>query len=142
MQLKRDTDYALRILYCLKLNNDDRGADTTHGMTLTEIAAQTGTPKIVAGRVCENLKENGMIQMISEQEAAERVYASDGTLLNTTLLDVIEAVEGTGQLFAVFDKRSAVYKNCEMQIQNVQKRTDKVLARATLGKLFEQEPGF
>ena len=111
-------------------------------MTLTEIAAQTGTPKIVAGRVCENLKENGMIQMISEQEAAERVYASDGTLLNTTLLDVIEAVEGTGQLFAVFDKRSAVYKNCEMQIQNVQKRTDKVLARATLGKLFEQKPGF
>ena len=61
MQLKRDTDYAIRILYCLRQNGDVGHTGERKGMTLSEIAMQTGTPKLVAGRVCESLKKTGLI---------------------------------------------------------------------------------
>ena len=110
MQLKRDTDYAIRILYCLRQNGDVGHTGERKGMTLSEIAMQTGTPKLVAGRVCESLKEKGMIAAAG-QDRAERSYCSTETQSEYSLLDVIEAVEGTCQLFAVFDKRFAGYKS-------------------------------
>lgn len=138
MQLKRDTDYAIRILYCLRQNGDVGHTGERKGMTLSEIAMQTGTPKLVAGRVCESLKEKGMIAAAG-QDRAERSYCSTETQLEYSLLDVIEAVEGTCQLFAVFDKRFAGYKSFENQIRKIQKQTEGVLAGATLGVLFEMQ---
>lgn len=138
MQLKRDTDYAIRILYCLRQNGDVGHTGERKGMTLSEIAMQTGTPKLVAGRVCESLKEKGMIAAAG-QDRAERSYCSTETQSEYSLLDVIEAVEGTCQLFAVFDKRFAGYKSSENQIQKIQKQTEGVLAGATLGVLFEMQ---
>ena len=138
MQLKRDTDYAIRILYCLRQNGDVGHTGERKGMTLSEIAMQTGTPKLVAGRVCESLKEKGMIAAAG-QDRAERSYCSTETQSEYSLLDVIEAVEGTCQLFTVFDKRLAGYKSFENQIRKIQKQTEGVLAGATLGVLFEMQ---
>lgn len=138
MQLKRDTDYAIRILYCLRQNGDVGHTGERKGMTLSEIAMQTGTPKLVAGRVCESLKEKGMIAAAG-QDRAERSYCSTETQSEYSLLDVIEAVEGTCQLFTVFDKRFAGYKSFENQIRKIQKQTEGVLAGATLGVLFEMQ---
>ena len=138
MQLKRDTDYAIRILYCLRQNGDVGHTGERKGMTLSEIAMQTGTPKLVAGRVCESLKKKGMIAAAG-QDRAERSYCSTETQSEYSLLDVIEAVEGTCQLFTVFDKRLAGYKSFENQIRKIQKQTEGVLAGATLGVLFEMQ---
>lgn len=138
MQLKRDTDYAIRILYCLRQNGDVGHTGERKGMTLSEIAMQTGTPKLVAGRVCESLKKKGMIAAAG-QDRAERSYCSTETQSEYSLLDVIEAVEGTCQLFSVFDKRFAGYKSFENQIRKIQKQTEGVLAGATLGVLFEMQ---
>lgn len=139
MQLKRDTDFAIRILFCLNLNHAADHPAIRKGVTISEIAVQTGTPKLVAGRVCESLKEKGMIYLIDEPFATEKAYYSTEELLNYSLLDVIEAVEGTGEIFAVFDKRSEAYKKCEEQILKIQKKTERLLAKATLGSLFETQ---
>lgn len=139
MQLKRDTDYAVRILYCLNQTEDTAVSTAAKGLSLSEIAMRTGMPKVVAGRVCESLKDKGVVSLTSDPEAVEKVYCSSKDLLNYSLLDVIEAVEGNCQLFAVFDKRSIGYKNCEEQLQKVQKRTERVLAKATLSSLFDTQ---
>ena len=139
MQLKRDTDYAVRILYCLNQNYAIDNSGEKKGVTLSEIAMQTGTPKLVAGRVCDSLKEKGIIFSISEQDTAEKSFSSNKTLLSFSLLDVIEAVEGTCQLFAVFDKRFAGYRTYEDHIKKIQKQTERVLAKATLSSLFEAQ---
>ena len=74
MQLKRDTDYAVRILYCLNQNYATDNSGEKKGVTLSEIAMQTGTPKLVAGRVCDSLKEKGIIFSISEQDTAREGF--------------------------------------------------------------------
>jgi|GEM_PF-1315329 len=139
MQLKRDTDYAVRILYCLHQNHVADKSAVRKGVTISEIAMQTGTPKPVAGRICESLKEKGMIYLTDEQPATEKAYYSTEELLKYSLLDVIEAVEGTGEIFAVFDKRSEAYKSCEGWLLRVQMKTEGVLAKATFESLFEAQ---
>ena len=100
MQLKRDTDYAVRILYCLNQNHVAGDSAARKGLALSDIAMQTGTPKVVAGRI-------------------------------------VKAVEGNVKIFAVFDKRSEMYKNCEEQLLKIQGKAESLLARTTLESLFD-----
>lgn len=136
MQLKRDTEYAVRILYSLCQNRDNEKLTETKGETLIEISTQTGIPKTVAGRVCDNLVVKGIICRSDDPYETNKVYYSSKELSGYSLLDVIEAVEGTGKLFEVFDKRSEVYKNCEEQFLEIQKKTELLLTKATLYNLF------
>lgn len=136
MQLKRDTDFALRILFCIKQNQDKKDAESPGGLTLTEIAKQTGVPKLAAGRICDRLQVKGMIRLSGEQEHMEKTYSSTEELLTFSLLDIIEAVEGTGQLFAVFNRNSSMYRSCRGQIMKAQKRAENALAKTTLDILF------
>ena len=76
MQLKRDTDFALRILFCLKQNHDKKDAEGPEGLTLTEIAKQTGVPKLAAGRICDCLQARGMIRLSGDREYTEKEYSS------------------------------------------------------------------
>ena len=59
MQLKRDTDYALRIMICtakhIQKNNQDKG------VLKTDIATDTGIPKPAFNRICSRLEEKGML---------------------------------------------------------------------------------
>jgi len=137
MQLKRDTDYAVRILYYLNMNSYIDNHGKKKGVSLSELAKQTGTPKLIAERVCDSLKEKGIIVATGRREASKRLYYSTAASLGSSLLDIIEAVEGSCQLFAVFDKSFAGYKSLEDQIQRIQKGTEKILSEATLGSLFE-----
>ena len=139
MQLKRDTDFALRILFCLKQNHDKKDAEGPGGLTLTEIAKRAGVPKLAAGRICDCLQARGMIRLSGGQEHTEKAYFSAEELLTFSLLDIVEAVEGTGQLFAVFSRNSSMYRSCGDQIMKAQQRAEDVLAKTTLDILFNSQ---
>jgi len=132
MQLKRDTDFALRMLFCLKQHRDNTEIDESNGLTLTEIAAQTGVPRIVAKRICECLQAKKVLFVSYNQEDDEKTFYSAGDLSAFSLLDVIEAVEGTGRLFAAFSRSSSMYKNCKDQILKIQKKTENILSKTSL----------
>ena len=137
MQLKRDTDYAVRILYCLYLRHTDDDSNVKNGLTLSEIAMQARVPKAVAGRICEYMAEKGFIFLVDDQTAVEKTYYSTEKLLSYSLRDIIKAVEGTVEIFAVFDQRTEMYKKCGDQLLKIQEKTEGLLTRATLETLFD-----
>ena len=135
MQLKRDTDYAIRILYCLK-EGGDRIDPVPGGLTLGEISAQTGVPKITAGRICDNLDQKGLLSP-GERGGDEKGFLLPQRLLQKSLLDVVEAMESTGQILAVFDKQSVMYKKCEEQLLKAQEEIRCILAGISLEGLMQ-----
>ena len=139
MQLKRETDFAVRILFCLNKCRIKSSGSRKTLLTLTEIASQTGVPKTVAGRICDYLIQKGIIESYVISEKQEKGYCPTDEFLDFSLLDVIDAVEGTAQLFSVFDKGSPAYKCCEAQIQGVHKAIEKTLTDLTLRFLFQNE---
>lgn len=135
MQLKRDTDYALRVLYCIR-EKQEIGRNAK-GMRLPELAVCAGVPKLAIKRICDLLSDRNILQYRSMPSAKERTkeekayYSRDG-FAGLTLLDVVEATEGTGKVFAVFDKQSPMYRNCETQILAVQDKTEHALRDISL----------
>lgn len=139
MQLKRDTDYAIRILFCLKETIVSELSESQTGLTLSEIAANTGLARTTAGRICDSLVENGLIHVSGNDGSGEVTYYADQKMLKHSLLDVIEATESTGNIFAVFDRKSLMYKNCRKELERMQKKCEKVLSSTTLEKFLDKK---
>ena len=133
MQLKRDTDYAFRVLYCLNERYKATRGRARRGLTLTEIASRAGIPKTAAERVCSGLYEKGLINL---SVGKNHYYSAANHLLNYSLLDVIEAVENTGKIFAVFDRITPMYKSCGEQINLAQEKCEQMLASISVGSLL------
>lgn len=139
MQLKRDTDYALRILFCLK----DTLISDTHtrqkSIPLTKLSSEIKVPKITTKRICDSLVEKGLIHVHAESGIGGRTYYVTHFMLKHSLLDVVEAVEHTGKIFAVFDKSSYLYKQCENALERAQGEYEKLLADTLLEQLLEED---
>ena len=137
MQLKRDTEYALRILFCFEteLMEKQTGAD---GLSIGEIGTRSGVPRVGADRVCGYLEEAGLIAS-SSKGSGETVYQPKTDLRDTSLLDVLRLTEPSSQLFAVFDKSSFFYKIAEPQLQEVQTAAEKIMSELTIGRIAEAE---
>ena len=56
MQLKRDTEYALRILYAIAGSSVPRKNPPHIGVTLNEISALSGVPRVGIDRICSQLE--------------------------------------------------------------------------------------
>ena len=127
VQLKRDTDYALRVLSSIRESGQtDRRA---RGLTQLEISRQSGIPRLAVGRICLHVKAP---QTAGGQETGDpRYYTPDG-FAGLTLLDVVEASEGTGKIFAVFDRQSPMYRECEEQIRAVEDTVEQELRNVSL----------
>lgn len=135
MQLKRDTDYALRILHCLK-DPIEGAPKERRGLTQSEIAAQAKIPRATVGRICDCLCESEMICFARDGENDAKLYSLTDGLNRKTLLDVVEAVEGTGKLFAVFDRKTPMYRGGEAVFDSVQAGCEGLLAAVSLGDLL------
>ncbi len=110
MQLKRDTDYALRLLLCAV-----KYADQKNSITLFELCSRTAVPITIASRLCHKLSE---AQLISEYIIGGRAhYTVYDDALSKTLFDVIQAVEGNGSLFSVFDRSTEMFSCCRQYFQ-------------------------
>lgn len=58
MQLKRDTDYALRILLCVAKENSQNG----EGMTAIELSKSVSVPAAITARLCRKLAEAKLLR--------------------------------------------------------------------------------
>ncbi len=134
MQLKRDTDYALRILFCI---GENRAADpkAEKGLGVPALHTQTDVPRISLKRLCDRLVEKKIL--LSQKTAGgESRYFPGRDLSQLSLLEVIRAVEGSAPLFAVFDKKSRFYVQNAQQIEALQAAAEEPLSQWTLGDFF------
>ncbi len=139
MQFKRETDFAVRILYCLYRNYEEREFSKPLGLTLSEIATQTKVPKTIAGRLCEYLLNSKMIHLVPWDECSERSFHTTSSLLGFSLKDVIEAVEGNSRIFSIFDKSSVVFEACGDRLKMIEEEVDSVLTEMTFERLFDRK---
>jgi len=139
MQLKRDNDYAMRILFCLK-ETIVFGEDKQQiSFTLSEIASKCGLMRTSTRRICDCLAESGLIHISKTDGTGETAYYADPSMLKRSLLDVVEAIENTGKIFAVFDKKTRMYKKCRNKLERVERKCERVLATAFLEDLIGEK---
>ena len=137
MQLKRDTDYALKIL--LNIAESINASENSEGVSLREISLNTKIPKQIAGRLCERLSEAGFIHECTEGGGGTGTYAADEVLPDVTLFDVVEAVEGTSEIFAVFDKNSELYRKYGSALDHTEGKIADELKKLSIGTILKIE---
>lgn len=135
MQMKRDTEYALRILYAVAGGPAPKEEPFRGGATLNDISALSGVPRIGIDRICGQLEAAGLIQSRSE-EGGEVLYAPAPDLMQKSLLDITRATEQGMSLFAVFDKGSDFFFRNEARILRLQDRAETLLNDEKLGDYF------
>lgn len=139
MQLKRDTELALRILYCLQNRSDGGERNARRKPGLAEISIQTMIPKVTARRICTRLCDSGMIGVFRESERREAAFYLKPVFFRSSLLDVIRAMENTGRIFAVFDRESPMYLVCGTKMEKAEREVEAQLAEVSLESLLKEE---
>lgn len=126
MQLKRDTEYALRILNAIARSSDIRKDPPYIGVPLSEIRALSGVPGVAIDRICSKLESAGLIAC-QKEKSGEKVYTAASDLRQKSLLDVIRTTEQGIPLFAVFDKDSGFFQRNENRLLQLQSSAEKLL---------------
>ena len=109
MQLKRDTDYALRILCCCVKETNPRG------ISLKQLCQEAVVPRTIAARLCRALtKEDILTENILNNHF---FYAFNRKASDKSLYDIIRITEGSAGLFEVFDHSTQFYGNCENSLK-------------------------
>lgn len=135
MQLKRDTEYALRLLFCAmqSMKQQDKG------LSSMELSRKAGVPITIGNRLCQTLEEAHLINVM-ESSDGRRKYIFKNNTKKKTIYDVILAVEGSVEIFAVFDPSSPLYahgKDCFEWIEGRVTETLKSVRLMDLEKNFE-----
>ena len=129
MQLKRDTEYAMRIMVYIAeylKENGKRG-----GVPSSNVIANTGIPIFSFNRICERLEENGLIRKATIKEGEKWLYPGNG-FWEQSILSIGEAVEGNMKIFLIFDKNSYFSQAYGKKLQETQKSLDHILSNTTL----------
>ena len=135
MQLKRDTDYAIRIL--LVMAEPALNEKELQKLELKTICEKTSVPRQIALRLCNLLSDTGFIK--KEETDGGTTYMPENDLFEKTLLDIIHAVEGQSNLFAVFDRRAEVYAKYGLALASVNAALSEELSRITIRTILDWE---
>ncbi len=127
MQLKRDTDYALRILTCAAERKKNKRT-FSGGLTLQDLSMYTGMPRVSVDRICRCLEKKKLLIKATGVKN-ETVYFATERSDELSLLDIIAAVEQETDLFAVFDKKSDMYRTQEEKFSDIQHRMEEYLSQ-------------
>ncbi len=134
MQLKRDTDYALRIMICtakhIQKNNIDKG------VLMADIATDTGIPKLAFNRICSRLEEKGMLYTATGAKGEKLLYPGVD-FWQQSILTIGEAVEGNMKVFILFDKNASPAPYYKESLTKAQKNLEDALSDATLESMLE-----
>ena len=137
MQLKRDTDYALRILLCIAKQEDiDK-----NGMTISELSKGTSVPQTIAIRLCEKMKDAKLLNAAGTNENIT-LYSLHKGAINKTVFDVIRAIEGGINLFAVFDRSTELYASGKDYFEDTEQKLADSLKQKTIRGLNEKRKKF
>ena len=132
MQLKRDTEYALRIMICIAEDIKNNGGQ--EGIRCTKVLAETGIPLVGFYRICRQLEENGLVRNEIKANGEKWMYPGDG-FWDQSILSIGEAMEGTMKLFAVFDKNSYLSQQYGKKLNETQTSLNKILIKTTMKEL-------
>lgn len=135
MQLKRDTDYAIRIL--LVMAEPTLRKKELEKMDLKTICEKTSVPRPVALRLCNLLSDAGFIK--KEESDGNTIFIQENDLLEKTVLDIIDAVEGQSNLFAVFDRRTEIYTKYGLALASVNTALSEELNKITIQTILDWE---
>lgn len=127
MQLKRDTEYALRILMCVAMQKDD-------GITALEISKRTAVPASITARLCQKMTDAKLMKSVNISKNSTGYLMSEGAL-DKTLYDVISVVEGHSELFAVFDRTTEMFSAGLKYFEGTEEKFTDLLKQLTLQKL-------
>ncbi len=133
MQLKRDTDYALRILLCAAKQNPENKL----GMTVPEFSKNASVPATIAARLCRNLTDAKFLNVSDPSDGCVR-YMLRQSAFQKTILNVICAVEDHRDLFAVFDRSTELYAICKDYFDKVNHQFSSSLNSITIAELLEK----
>lgn len=134
MQLKRDTDYAIRIL--LVMAEPALNKKELQRMDLKTICEKTSVPRQIALRLCGLLSDAGFMK---EETDGSTTYIPGNDLLEKTVLDIIDAVEGQSNLFAVFDRRAEIYTKYGLALASVNAALSDELNKITIRTILDWE---
>ncbi len=135
MQLKRDTDYALRIMLCL---TDQCLVKQTapNGLSMLDISALTGIHKLSAERICGDLVRGRFIIRRTGKGREVRFLPREG-LGDASLLEVVTATENSADLFAVFDRRARPYQRSGALLRHIEEQSKELLSQTTIHDLLD-----
>lgn len=136
MQLKRDTDYAIRIL--LVMAESAQSKKELQILSLKTICEKISAPGQVTLRLCNLLSDEGYIKK-EEIDGNTAMYMPEEKLFDTTLLDIIHTVEGQSDLFAVFDRRAEVYEKYGPALASVNEVVSDELSKITIQSLLNRK---
>lgn len=127
MQLKRDTDYALRILFCLTKQYGGK----KEKLTIQELCQNTRIPKTIVFRLCCKLEEANLLKTTDTAEGYTS-YSIESETLNKTVWDVIQATEGNCNIFAIFDRSTELFCHCKDSFEDTNRLLTEALKCMTL----------
>ena len=137
MQLKRDTDYALRILFHIGEQCSAK-EEVPSGLSLLDISSRTGIPRISAQRICGYFVASKALLSARTKDNETRYYPGP-RFYRQSLLSIIETIERSADLFAVFEKNSHFYKLRGQRLQAAQQAVEQTLDDITLEDLLTKK---
>lgn len=135
MQLKKDTDYAIRILLVMAEAVQEK--KETQGWKIKAISENAVVPRQIALRLCNLLSDAGFIK--KEEADGCTTFIPGSGLLEKTVLDIIDAVEGQSNLFAVFDRRTDIYTKYGLALASVNAALSDELNTITIQVILDWE---
>lgn len=133
MQFKRDTDYALRLLLCAARQ---RQADPPE-IPVQVLSREAQVPLTIANRLCAKMVDAELLRTVNSAGNA-RGYLLSENAMSRTLYDVVCAIEGHSDLFAVFDQSTELFSNGQVHFQAAEGQFESALSKVTLQQLIEQ----
>ena len=137
MQLKRDTDFALRLLLCVA----EHGCKENDAIPLQTLSTRAKVPVTIAGRLCTKMVDSGLLQCVCKPGGA-RGYLPTASLCGKNLYDVICAIEGHDDLFAIFDKSTALFASGLKVFARADQKFVDAMKQVTLHQLMENSREF
>ena len=129
MQLKRDTEYAMRIMVYIAEHLKQKGKRT--GTPSSNVIANTGIPIVTFNRICGRLEDSGMIRKEVGEDGEKWLYPGNG-FWEQSILSIGEAVEGNMKILVIFDKNSSLSQSYGKKLQETQNSLDYILSKTTL----------
>ncbi len=127
MQLKRDTDYALRLILGVTKYADE------NGISLFELCRHASVPQAIAARLCSKLVEGELLKESAREDRS--VYFAGDNIQRKTLLDVVLTIEGTADMFAVFDHSTELYTCGKREFAMAERYLEKGLSGVEIQRL-------
>ena len=128
MQLKRDTDYALRLLLCAAKQTCGK----TSGISLQDLSKETMVPTTIANRLCLKMTDANLLRAATHSGKTKR-YLLGKEVMNKTLYDVVEE---HNDIFAVFDRSTELFSSGGSYFQMVEQQLEGALNKVTLQHLI------